>query len=131
MSCLFDSLRGFAKVHGQEPTSFELRQYICTYLLSDPQVTEGMRMSDAIAWTYDGVTLPQYVKYMRQAHVWGGAHEIKSFCDLFGCKVVVHVLVGPSRRTIETLPLVRRNNKVVHITWNGYHYEPLELTREE
>ena len=130
MSCLFDSLSCFTPFK-----SYDLRQHICDYMATDPQIIDGMKMSEAISWNFDGVKLPRYVQYMRQHHTWGGANEIKCFCDLFGCKVVVHILSGArgpngAPRTIETLPARRRTDKVVHITWTECHYEPLKLTRD-
>lgn len=124
MSCLFDSLSCFTPFQ-----SYELRQHICDYLLTDPMMYEGtMKTSESVRWEF-GVSLPRYVREMRQHHTWGGAHEIKAFSDMFGCKVVVHLIDGRnSSRHLESLPARQKTNKVVNITWNGSHFTPVGFT---
>jgi hypothetical protein len=53
---------------------------------------------------------------------WGGAIEIKAFCDLFKVRVIVHVL--STGQTIEFVPSTGTTPVAFNISWNGSHFEP-------
>lgn len=98
---------------------------ICDYLLTDPKLMgDEKRLSSILSWEPGSPTLQQYVENMRRDHTWGGAIEIKAFCDMFQAVVNVHIL--PTREIIEFQPAQKRGELFrFRISWNGSHYEPL------
>lgn len=118
MSCLFNSL----SYHTKNYTSPQLRTMICDYLQTDPILIEDKNFSSLLG---SKQKLNSYVKNMRSPHTWGGAYEIRAFCEIF--QVIVYVRTSSHRRDIEFRPheLNIDHPKIVRIDWNGFHYEPL------
>lgn len=119
MSCLFRSLASFI----DNISETELRKMIADYLQTDPFIFNNpdQRLSDILK--IDNIHLHDYVELMRKEHTWGGAIEIKAFCDMFQSKVVVHI--QSSKKTVEFYP----HNEIIRceffIHWDGGHYEPV------
>lgn len=118
MSCLYRALAHF--IPGAQTE--QLRDMLCEYLATDPDLGGG-KASEMVPWE-TGMQLPNYVQQMRQRGRWGGAIEIKAFCDLFGMNVKVHSF--PNRRTIDFVTN-KSKSKVswAEISWTGNHYEPI------
>lgn len=125
MSCLFRSLSHFIENVNEN----ELRDIIVDYLEKDPiLIGNDTHLKDILK--IQNSTITQYTQQMRQRHVWGGAIEIRAFCELFDIKVIVFVI--RENRNIEFLPsnFETDNNKdniekCVKISWTGAHYEPM------
>lgn len=117
MSCLFDSLSFFLS----SVSSFELRQMICDYIQSNKSLIENIPNSDLIAWSAN-ISMDNYIASMRKPHIWGGAIEIKAFCDLFKKNVRIHSL--PNNRTIECLGV--DSVEWIDLQWTGGHYTPVQ-----
>jgi len=114
MSCLFHS---FSKFIGKE--HFEIRKEICDYLQEDNVLFDNLTISDIAE--FEGISKEQYINDMRQHHTWGGAPEIKAFCELYN--IGVKVLVIHDNKEIEFIP--KTQTKIIKISWNGGHFEPL------
>jgi len=127
MSCLFRSLSTF--VDGESEQS--LRSKIVDYLARNPELQDGMTAQNAVEWEVDGQSFATYLGRMRRGYTWGGAIEIKAFCDMHKAKVCVHVRrgrhIGPP--AIEFLPQTEEVDFVVRIVWTGNHFEPLRCDR--
>jgi hypothetical protein len=102
----------------------QLRQHICNYLETNPPLMEDMSLSDIVALEDISSSKEEYVRQMRNSSTWGGAIEIKAFCDLFGAIVEVSVksthekiVFVPSATTLPTL--------IARIEWQGHHFEPI------
>ena len=122
MSCLFHSLSRFV---GEDSST--LRKKICDYLATNPTLFGDVTASSTMEW--DGVR-GDYVQDMRSTSTWGGAIEIKAFCNLYGMKVVVENIRDRNGDTIEFVPESgAENSKEIRITWSGGHYEPLVPAR--
>ena len=71
----------------------------------------------------ENIDLEQYIQSMRMSDTWGGAIEIKAFCELF--QVPVKVEIESDKRQIEFLPSrMRHGQKTIFISWNGSHFVP-------
>jgi ubiquitin thioesterase OTU1 len=116
MSCLFKSLSYF--VNGIDEN--DLRNIICNYLLTNPKIFDDLDINEITKIDSD-INLNQYVSQMRNPNTWGGGIEIKSFCNIFNTKVIVHSLLN--NRIIEFLPNANYNY-CINILYNGNHYEP-------
>lgn len=121
MSCLFQSLGALAHF---DPTV--LRQSICDYLAANPDLMgDGTKAAEIVQWEQDGQRLQTYVQKMRQSSEWGGGIEICAFVNMTAHKVIVHDLRHNGRK-IKFRPCHRyRTRKILHISWNGSHYEPM------
>ena len=124
MSCLFQSLSAFI----QNTDAAMLRHIIADYLEKNPVLYDEIKMADIVAWEEGSPSLQHYVARMRMQSTWGGAIEIKAFCDMF--HVCVDVVVLRDRKSIRFEPSTPppsfdSEKRVFSITWNGYHYEPL------
>lgn len=124
MSCLFRSLSHFIENVNEN----ELRDIIVDYLEKDPiLIGNDTHLKDILH--IQNSTITEYTQQMRKRHVWGGAVEIRAFCELFDIKVIVFVI--RENRNIEFLPSSFENNdsekieKCVKISWTGAHYEPM------
>ena len=118
MSCLYRSLAHF--LPGVSPN--QLRQTICDYLRQDPDLLDNLKASQTIPWE-TGMDLNTYISRMRYQNEWGGAIEIKLYCDLFKRNVIVKSL--PNGKDIEFFSKTPSNvwNKIY---WTGNHYEPMK-----
>ena len=119
MSCLFNSLAPSVNLPSQH-----LRQTIAEYLETDPVLLDDIKARDVINWT-EGEQLVSYTERMKKSWMWGGAIEIKAFCELFSVHVTVHVLYTGNQFTIETSKPAIKN---VHISYTGSHFEPMYTT---
>lgn len=112
MSCLFDSL--------SKPTrygSYQLRRIICSYLSKDPiMIQPDIRASQIVEWESEQ-DLDEYVREMKHPSTWGGCIEIAAFCNLFHCKVNVHMRGG----VVEHLPM-NDIRYTADVFYSGSHY---------
>ena len=111
MSCLFDSLSKFLLIN-----SFQLRQNICNYLHDNPVLFDGISASDWIFWE-NNTNLRNYVNNMRSQYTWGGAIEIKSFCNIYTVQVNVHF----QNKIISFYPNIIPT-KIININYTGNHF---------
>ena len=126
MSCLFNSLSYFVSEN-----SSELRQKICNYLESNPNLMDNMSASQVIYFE-NGQNLKDYINNMRSTSTWGGAIEIKCFCNIYNKNVFVRNIRDHTSSIIEFIinPKIIKNRfncdeNNFHITWSGGHYEPV------
>lgn len=127
MSCLFRSLSAF--VDGDNEAT--LRSKIVDYLMHNPELQEGMTAEEVIQFEGGGQSFAMYLGRMRRGMTWGGAVEIKAFCDMHKTKVCVHIRRG--RRSdhpeFEFVPQTGQYDFVAHILWTGNHFEPIRCER--
>jgi len=114
MSCLFHSLAKFVSHHDYQ----KLRQDICNFLDSYQPLLDDLTIKEIAE--LDGITKEQYIENMRQDSTWGGAPEIRAFCEMYN--VGVKVLVLQSGKLIEFKP-TKDSSIFVLISWNGGHFE--------
>lgn len=117
MSCLFDSLSKSVGI-----SSRQLRLKIVEYLKTNPLILDDCKASDVINWT-EGSDINNYTHSMSKNCTWGGAIEIKCFCDLYSAKVVVHVSYTGKQFVIES---TKTPSIEVHIRYNGAHFNYLQ-----
>lgn len=117
MSCLFDSLSYFHSI-----SSNEMRSRICDYIKTNPKMND-VKVSDCIKWE-TGKTLDAYISHMRNSCTWGGAIEIKAYCDLFNVSVEVNSIRKGEHRKVEFIN-TRKTNMWIILKWTGNHYEPI------
>jgi hypothetical protein len=115
MSCLFESLATYM----EDITPDELRKLICIYLSKNPKLMDGLDLK-TILKTEECISTRQYVSRMKNSSTWGGAIEIKAFCDMFNLNVNV-VCDG---RLIKFTPISnKRRRKTITIHYvGGNHY---------
>lgn len=116
MSCLFNSLQYFIK----NKNSHEIRNIICDYLENNNKIIEDIDTLSILK-----MENKNYIRNMRKTSTWGGAIEIQAACNIWKFKIIVHNIRESNGRTIEFIPLNKNFNKIIHITWNGGHYEPI------
>lgn len=114
MSCLFESLGKSVNMNAER-----LRQTLCDYIATNPKLMDDLSAEQVIFFT-ENQSLERYTNRMRHQHAWGGAIEIKAFCELFHKAVVIAVTY--TRKYFEVLPESRITGRVV-ITYNGSHFE--------
>lgn len=77
----------------------------------------------------ENISLQDYIRQMRSNATWGGAIEIKAFCDIYNVNVLVRNIRNENRdpNTPDTIEFLCNNNtnRLVEITWNGGHFEPV------
>jgi hypothetical protein len=116
MSCLFISLSHFIR----EFNPNEMRIIISNYLAKNP-ILNGLPADKTILYE-KGMSLNQYLNHMRNTQSWGGALEIKIYCDVFKRNVIVHS--QPNNKKIEFIS--KKKNKIWDILkWDGGHYIPI------
>ena len=124
MSCLFRSLASFLP----HTNPSELRARIAHYLSQDPewegQVVSSWISSDPSSF-FECSTLGCYIGTISKAHVWGGALEIRAFCELFQKTVRVHATNSLESPFIEFSPSSLGEHEICHLYYNGSHYEPI------
>ena len=116
MSCLFKSLAPAVCIDPEI-----LRETIAAYLKTDPLLLDDIRAGDVIKMS-EGQNLQEYTAKMSQSTTWGGAIEIKAFCELFHMDVTVHVLYTGKQFTVDSSKEPSHN---VHISYTGNHFEPM------
>jgi len=112
MSCLFNSLSKFVNM-----SPHDLRLSICHYIKSNNNIFEDIKNEDVISWETN-LNLNDYVNMMEKNTTWGGAIEIKSFCEMF--KVVVIVVYND--RKIEFIPSSKCTDNIIYLNYTGNHY---------
>ena len=117
MSCLFIALGYFVK---EDPTV--LRQRICDFLESNAMLMTDVDSENVVMWT-ENVNLKDYVASMRSTSTWGGAIEIKAFCELY--KRSVRVFNG-QRKLLATFA----EGDSIDLIWTGGHYEPVREPKD-
>lgn len=118
MSCLFNSLAPAVSIG-----SSDLRRIIANYLKTNPKLLDDIKAADIIQWTEDQ-DLQVYANRMSNTNTWGGAIEIKAFCQLFHKNVVIHVLYTGKQFHVKSSHNSTCN---VHISYNGTHFEPMYI----
>lgn len=116
MSCLFDSLSYYVtNMDGKK-----LRKVIVDFLLEDPILIDpDVRLSKILET--ENKTLSSYGQKMKLDHVWGGAIEIKAFCEKFGISVYVYVI--STNDIIKFVPSQQKfEKKYIKLMWNGTHF---------
>ena len=112
MSCLFNSLSYFIK----ELDASDLRKLICEYLKTNPKLIENIEAEKILGW--ENKNFDYYIRNMSKNSTWGGAIEIRCFCEMFK----VDVKVKHKRKIIEFK--TKDAKGVVTIIYTGNHYEP-------
>ena len=110
MSCLYDSLSKYVDIGSQD-----LRAKICDYLDRDPDIA-GCTAQQIVEWQAN-MSLDRYTALMR-TNAWGGAIEIKAFCDIYETNVRVQI---PDSREIEFISQ-KKTDRMVCIKWTGNHF---------
>jgi hypothetical protein len=129
MSCLFESLSSFI----ENVDHFQLRNIICDYIATNPRILDSYDVSSVIWET--NITLQQYVENMRNPSTWGGALEIKAFCNIFNIDVVVHHT--STNKEIEfksdSLKIYQKSEGSfsvrINLLYNGNHYDPKNMVK--
>ncbi len=114
MSCLFDSLSPFVG-----KSSELLRQEVCDYIDSGVSIFDDTSNDDMIAWLAN-ISKANYISSMRRTSTWGGALEIKAFCDMYKKNVRIQSL--PNNRDIECLGRGADPRDWITVAWSGGHY---------
>ncbi len=98
-----------------------LREQICNYLQENPPLMDDLRLEDILK--AEGGSIGNYISAMRNEAVWGGAIEIKSFCEMF--QVGVEVFITSTQKYIFFYPSRPRDPPLfTRIEWMGNHFEP-------
>ena len=112
MSCLFKALSNFTADNPEE-----LRSKICDFLAQNPILFADIKVDNIVKWEKD-IELCNYITNMRSNETWGGAIEIKSFCEIYKIHVNVHLI---NNKIINFIPLDDPIG-IINITWNGNHF---------
>ena len=107
MSCLFNSLSYFVKEN-----SDELRHNICNYLEKNPPLMDGMT-TEQVIYFENGQNLKDYIKNMRNTSTWGGAIEIKAFCNIYKKNVFVRNIRDSTSKLIEFVATFKLEDKLI------------------
>jgi hypothetical protein len=114
MSCLFNSLAAYTP-------GKNLRQEICDYLSTNPELIDGLCAADVIG-IESGMGLEAYIQNMRSPSTWGGAIEIRAYCNIYKANVKVNVVAtGQWIEFVHEQP--ERDD--VRLRWTGGHYDPV------
>ena len=116
MSCLFNTLSQFVDLNGKE-----LRHNICNYMKNNPVIIDQIRIEEFVNGNDEFDDIEEYIKKMQSTSSWGGAIEIKLFCNMYNKSVLVKNT--QDGKTIEFIPKGRVYKKnIIRINWNGSHY---------
>ncbi len=119
MSCLFNSMSYFLKLDPQV-----IRNKICDYLVSDPELIDGMKASEIVD-IESNLPLNLYILRMRSPASWGGAIEINCATKIFNYDFeVLNVRSNP--HSIINFEHTGNVN-IGKMTWSGGHYEPVRV----
>lgn len=114
MSCLFNSLSYFI-----DQNSTQIRNKICNYLQQNKPIINGLDTKQILR-----LENRDYINNMRKPSTWGGAIEIQVACTIWNLKIVVNNL-RDKKKNIEFFPIHQKIDREIHISWNGFHYEPI------
>lgn len=119
MSCLFRALAAFVP----HDDAYWIRQKICNFLILNHKIAFATA-EEYVRWE-SNVDLLTYVSQMRQPHIWGGATEIKVFCELYQMTVMVRADHVKNSKPITFTPTSNKQKQtIVKLLWTGNHYEP-------
>lgn len=122
MSCLFRSLAVFVCGVGEDA----LRHIICDYLEKNPMIMDDLSLRDVLST--EGVDAEDYVRSMRDRSTWGGAVEIKAFCEIYQVGVVVRIRrTGKEVLFRPSCSAGASRIQAVVVEWQGAHYEPVVI----
>lgn len=113
MSCLFDSLYKYVGVGSSQ----QLRKQICDYLKSNPSILDDIQVSEVIKWE-NGMDINTYIDKMERSSTWGGAIEVKCFCELYNLAVTIN----HNNRQIEFFPSSGKYTGIITLNYTGNHY---------
>lgn len=113
MSCLFNSLAPSVSLH---PTI--LRKSIVSYLKTNPKLLDDIKAKDIINWS-ENKSFENYTNNMLSTDTWGGAIEIKAFCELYNKNVRIYITYTGKSFTINSS---KNTSDTVNIKYNGSHY---------
>jgi hypothetical protein len=101
-----------------------LRNDICDYLDSNPKLIDDLSLEQIIGIEFNQPQgdLKSYIEIMRNENTWGGAIEIKAFCEMYS--VNVEVLILSDKKKVLFQPQ-KSSNILIKISWNGSHFEPV------
>ena len=112
MSCLFNSLSKFVNISPQN-----LRKQICDFLKTNPLILSNIKAEEIIKWE-NGMDIQEYISKMEQSNTWGGAIEIKCFCEIYQ----INVIIIHNDRQIEFLPSSGKYQTTINLNYTGNHY---------
>ena len=116
MSCLFNTLSKFVDLNGTQ-----LRQNICNYMNNNPIIIDQIKLEQFVKGNDEFVNIEKYSNRMKSTSSWGGAIEIKLFCNMYNKSVLVK-----NTQDGETIEFIPKNkyteNDIIKINWNGSHY---------
>lgn len=118
MSCLFNSLSHFFKID-----NYKIRQIICNYLESNPQIIDGLDTHFILS--LDNISPQHYIQRMRMNETWGGGIEIKAACNIWKVTILVYTIRDPQKKFIEFIPNDGESRGVIKLSWSGSHFEPI------
>ncbi len=75
--------------------------------------------SSAITEWESNMSISDYVVKMRNSSTWGGAIEIKAFCDLYNVEVNVYQTNNIINFISNDIPYI-----TINLRYNGNHYTP-------
>lgn len=116
MSCLFNSLSHFIN-----ESSSKIREKICDYLEFNLPIIENISTNTILE-----MEEKNYVKNMRKSSTWGGGIEIQCACNIYNSTIIVINIRNNPHTSIEFIPLHKKIEKIIKISWNGGHYEPIK-----
>lgn len=120
MSCLFNSISHFI----QNTSGPNVRYQICEYLSENKVVISGIDTHELLE-----IIEKNYINNMKQLSKWGGGIEIQTACNIWNLCIVVLDIRKDEHISIVFKPIdpnTNIENSKIHITWNGFHYEPIE-----
>ena len=113
-SCLFSSVAYLLdKANFNETSSLRFRQIIIDYLL-DNKFNENLLDQPK----------NQYIEFIQNPKNWGGALEVRMFCEIFQ-KQIVCIDVKTNRADIYGED--KKYDHTIYLLYNGIHYDPLVM----
>jgi hypothetical protein len=101
-----------------------IRNKICDYLVSDPELIDGMKASEIVD-IESNLPLNLYIIRMRSPASWGGAIEINCATKIFGYNFEVVNIRSHPHSIIKFEH--SGNTNVGKLTWSGGHFEPVRV----
>jgi len=120
MSCLFLSLAPIVNMH-----PMEVRLRIVEYLKTNPAIMDELKAEDIVKLSDTKETFQSYTEKMKSPDTWGGALEIRAFCQLFKVNVTVHVVYTGKEFTFYSNIA---SSKTMHIKYTGTHFVPYYIS---
>ena len=89
-------------------------------LAVDQNISIIFDANDYINWSGEFDNMDNYINMMKRTSTWGGAIEIKAFCNMYNHNV--NVVDTKTGRIINFLPNTTKYSNEITINWNGGHY---------